>query len=72
MTEIHNIGIKVPHNLRVTALLQIFMENKTPQDNIQDIIPETVVSNEVIITVTDENSTVGVEAALQALKAMAN
>ena len=73
ITEINNIGIKVPHNLRVTALLQIFMENKTPQDNIQDIIPETAVSNEVIRTVTNENSTVGVEAAAaQALAAMAN
>ena len=73
ITEINNIGIKVPHNLRVTALLQIFMENKTPQDNIQVIIPETAVSNEVIRTVTNENSTVGVEAAAaQALTAMAN
>ena len=73
ITEINNTGIKVPHNLRVTALLQIFMENKTPQDNIQDIIPETAVSNEVIRTVTNENSTVEVEAAAaQALTAMAS
>ena len=63
----------MPHNLRVTALFQIFMENKTPQDNIQDIITETAVSNEVIRTVTNENSTVGVEAAAaQALTSMAN
>ena len=49
------------------------MENKKPQDNIQDIISDTAVSNAVTRTVTNENSTVGVEAAaVQALTAMAN
>ena len=73
ITEINNIGIKVPHSLRVTALLHLLWKIKKPQDNIQDIIPDNAVSNEVTRTVTNKNSTVGVEAAaVQALNAMAN
>ena len=39
------------------------MDNKKPKDKIQDSIPVIAVSNEVTRSVTNENSTVGVEAA---------
>ena len=37
ITEINNIGIKVPNNLRVASLVQIYTDNK--KDGNQDDIP---------------------------------
>ena len=70
ITEINNIGIKVPNNLRVASLVQIYSDNK--KDGNQDEIP-AIVPNDGTKDITKETPTLDVEAAAaQVMKTLTN
>ena len=70
ITEINNIGIKVPNNLGVASLVQIYTDNK--KDGNQDDIP-AIVPNDGTKDVTKETPTLDVEAAAaQVMRTLTN